>query len=68
MNESLIEVDDDNHTDRISINQKDEEQENNELTFNQVKNFHKQKKTVDGSGGAITGVAGQEELPEDMKQ
>ena len=25
INESLIEVDDDNHTDRISMNQKDEE-------------------------------------------
>jgi len=38
--ESLIEVGDGNHTDRVSINQKDHSQDNDEMTFNQVKNFH----------------------------
>jgi len=63
-NDSFVEVGE-NHTDRISLNQKDEDPE---LTFNQMKNFHTSNK-VDGSSGNITGIAGlQEELPEDMKQ
>jgi hypothetical protein len=60
----------DPETDRISLNQKDSQKdEDAELSFNQVKNFHTLKKAQSPVGGAITGIAGlQEELPEDMKQ